>query len=70
VAGAWVWRAFTDRDPRPPRPGAWRVFAISAAVPLAAVALFTGLVALSRWLRGGLPPGRRAAGAVDGAPGR
>jgi uncharacterized membrane protein len=22
VAGAWVWRAFADRDPRPPRPGA------------------------------------------------
>jgi uncharacterized membrane protein len=83
VAGAWVWRAFADRDPRPPRPGAWRVFAISAAaallvalglgqwwqaqlrdlmgapapnllllplLPLAAVAMFTGLVALSRWL--------------------
>jgi uncharacterized membrane protein len=85
VAGAWVWRAFADRDPRPVRPGAWRVFAISAAVlliiaivlgqwwqaqlrdlmgapapnlltlvllPLVAVALFTGLVALSRSLRG------------------
>jgi uncharacterized membrane protein len=85
VAGAWTWRAFADRDPRPVRPGAWRVFAVSAAVllvaaivlgqwwqaqlrdlmgaptpnplvlvllPLAAVALFTGLVALSRWLRG------------------
>ena len=85
VAGAWVWRAFADRDPRPVRPGAWRVFAISAAValaaavilglwwqaqlrdlmgasapsllllvllPLAAVGLFTGLVALSRSLRG------------------
>jgi uncharacterized membrane protein len=85
VAGAWTWRAFTGRDPRPPRPGAWRVFAISAAVllvvaivlgqwwqaqlrdlmdaptpnllllpllPLAALALFTGLVALSRSLRG------------------
>jgi uncharacterized membrane protein len=85
VAGAWAWRAFADRDPRPVRPGAWRVFAVSAAVllvvaivlgqwwqaqlrhlmgapapnllllvllPLAAVGLFTGLVALSRWLRG------------------
>jgi uncharacterized membrane protein len=85
VAGAWTWRAFADRDPRPPRPGAWRVFAISAAVllvvaivlgqwwqaqirdlmgaptpnpllllllPLAALGLFTGLVAVSRWLRG------------------
>jgi uncharacterized membrane protein len=86
VAGAWTWRAFADRDPRPPRPGAWRVFAISAAVllvvaivlgqwwqaqirdlmdaptpnplllvllPLAAAGLFTGLVAVSRSLRGG-----------------
>ena len=85
VAGAWTWRAFADRDPRPPRPGAWRVFAISAAVllvvaivlgqwwqaqirdlmgaptpnplllvllPPAAAGLFTGLVALSRSLRG------------------
>ena len=85
VAGAWTWRAFADRDPRPPRSGAWRVFAISAAVllvlalglgqwwqaqlrdlmgapapnplllvvlPLVAAALFTGLVALSRSLRG------------------
>ncbi|HEX3212726.1 MAG TPA: alpha/beta-hydrolase N-terminal domain-containing protein, partial [Actinomycetota bacterium] len=95
VAGAWVWRAFADRDPRPPRPGAWRVFAISAAVllaaavvlglwwqaqlrdlmgapapsllqlpllPLAAAGLFTGLVALSRWLRGGY---HRAAGRLE-----
>jgi uncharacterized membrane protein len=85
VVGAWTWRAFADRDPRPPRPGAWRVFAISAAValvlalvlgqwwqaqlrdlmdaptpnplllvllPLVGVAIFTGLVALSRSLRG------------------
>jgi uncharacterized membrane protein len=85
VVGAWTWRAFADRDPRPVRPGAWRVFAISAAVllvvaivlgqwwqaqlrdlmgaptpnalllvllPLVAVAIFTGLVALSRSLRG------------------
>jgi uncharacterized membrane protein len=92
VAGAWTWRAFADRDPRPPRPGAWRVFAISAAVllvvaivlgqwwqaqirdlmgaptpnplllvllPLAAAGLFTGLVALSRSLRGAY---HRAAG--------
>src|SRR5918995_5191382 len=34
VAGAWAWRAFADRDPRPVRPGAWRVFAISAAAAL------------------------------------
>jgi uncharacterized membrane protein len=85
VAGAWTWRAFADRDPRPARPGAWRVFAISAAaallvalglglwwqaqlrdlmdapapnplllllLPPVAAALFTGLVALSRSLRG------------------
>src|SRR5215218_4233024 len=85
LGGAWAWRAFADRDPRPPRPGAGRVFAISAVVllvvaivlgqwwqaqlrdlmgaptpnllllvllPLAAAAIFTGLVALSRSLRG------------------
>src|SRR4030095_8332883 len=34
VAGAWTGRAFADRDPRPPRPGAWRVLAISAAATL------------------------------------
>jgi uncharacterized membrane protein len=37
VAGAWTWRAFADRDPRPPRPGAWRVFAISAVAALLVV---------------------------------
>src|SRR4029453_11135506 len=85
VAGAWTWRGFADRDPRPPRPGAWRIFTISAVaalvlalvlgqwwqaqlrnlmgapppnpllrllLPLVAVALFTGLVAVSRSLRG------------------
>ena len=85
VIGAWTWRAFADRDPRPVRPGAWRAFAISAAaalllalglgqwwqaqlrdlmgaptpnllllvlLPLVAAGLFTGLVALSRSLRG------------------
>jgi uncharacterized membrane protein len=95
VAGAWTWRAFADRDPRPPRPGAWRVFAVSAAVllvvaivlgqwwqaqirdlmgaptpnplllvllPLAAAALFSGLVALSRSLRGFY---HRAAGRLE-----
>ena len=40
VAGAWTWRAFADRDPRPPRPGAWRVFTISA---VAALVLTLGL---------------------------
>src|SRR6516165_4821154 len=29
---ASIWRAFADRDPRPPRPWAWRVFFIAAAV--------------------------------------
>jgi uncharacterized membrane protein len=85
VAGAWTWRAFADRNPRPPRPGAWRVFAISAVaalvlalglgqwwqaqlrdlmgaptpnplllvlLPVVAAAIFTGLVAVSRSLRG------------------
>ncbi|HYN17811.1 MAG TPA: alpha/beta-hydrolase N-terminal domain-containing protein, partial [Actinomycetes bacterium] len=43
VAGVWVWRAFADRDPRPPRPGAWKVLAISAAVALVA-AVVLGLL--------------------------
>jgi uncharacterized membrane protein len=35
VLGAWVWRAFADRDAaRPARPGSWRVFAAVAAVAL------------------------------------
>src|SRR5215212_4198260 len=41
VAGAWMWRAFADRDPRRPGPGAWRVFVISAAV-LLVVAVVVG----------------------------
>jgi len=32
VLAASIWRAFADRGPRPPRPGAWRVFVISAVV--------------------------------------
>ena len=32
VLVASIWRAFADRGPRPPRPGSWRVFAISAIV--------------------------------------
>ncbi|HEX5523187.1 MAG TPA: alpha/beta-hydrolase family protein [Pedococcus sp.] len=32
VLAASIWRAFADREPREPRPGAWRVFAISAVV--------------------------------------
>jgi uncharacterized membrane protein len=34
VFGAWVWREFADRDARPPRRLAWRVFGIIAAVSL------------------------------------
>jgi uncharacterized membrane protein len=34
VLGAWVWREFADRDPRPAEPRAWRVFAAVAAVAL------------------------------------
>ena len=36
VLAAWIWRAFTDRDPRQPRGWAWRTFVISAAVLLVA----------------------------------
>jgi uncharacterized membrane protein len=43
VAAAWVWRAFADRGPRPPRPGAWRVFAVSAVVALLAA------IVLGQW---------------------
>jgi uncharacterized membrane protein len=32
VLVASIWRAFADRGPRPPRPGAWRLFLISALV--------------------------------------
>ena len=32
VLVASIWRAFADRGPRPPRPGSWRVFGISAIV--------------------------------------
>ncbi len=32
VVGAWVWRAFADRDARPPRTHSWRVFLIAAGV--------------------------------------
>ena len=34
VLAAWIWRAYADRDARPPRPGAWRTFFIGAAVLL------------------------------------
>ena len=35
VLGAAVWRAFADREPRPGRPVAWRVFAVVAVLALA-----------------------------------
>ena len=59
VAGAWAWRAFADRDPRPVRPGAWRVFAISAAVALVAA------VVLGLWWQAQL---RDLMGAPDPQP--
>src|SRR6476659_2673044 len=30
VAGAWIWREFADRPPRPPRRLSWRIFWIAA----------------------------------------
>jgi len=32
VIGAWIWRAFADREPRRPRRRSWLAFFISAAV--------------------------------------
>jgi uncharacterized membrane protein len=85
VLGAAVWRAFPDRDPRPARSGAWRLFAVVAVLallgsflvgqrwqgeirdlmdvpapgvvsyllaPLVAAALFVGIIAAGRGLRG------------------
>jgi uncharacterized membrane protein len=34
VVGASVWRAFADRDVRPPKAGSWRIFAIGAPLAL------------------------------------
>jgi uncharacterized membrane protein len=36
VVAAWVWRAFADRDERPARSTAWRVFAVVAVLALVA----------------------------------
>ena len=36
VLAAWIWRAFADRDPLPPRSWAWPTFLASAAVLVAA----------------------------------
>jgi len=38
VLGAWVWRAFADREQRPPRKRSWRAFAVVA--PLVALASY------------------------------
>ena len=34
VWGASIWRAFADRDPRPPRPWAWRAFVVGGGLLL------------------------------------
>jgi uncharacterized membrane protein len=34
VVGASIWRAFANRDVRPPKPGSWRIFAIGAPLAL------------------------------------
>ena len=85
VLAAFVWRAFADREPRPPRPNSWRVFAVVAVLalvgsfllglrwqgqirdlmgvaapgvvslllwPVIAAALFVGIIAVGRGLRG------------------
>jgi uncharacterized membrane protein len=44
VVAAWVWRAFADREERPARTTAWRVFAV-----IAVVALITAFVLGQRW---------------------
>jgi len=44
VVAAWVWRAFADRDERPARTTAWRVFAV-----IAVVALVTAFVLGQHW---------------------
>jgi uncharacterized membrane protein len=44
VVAAWVWRAFADRDERPARTNAWRIFAV-----IAVVALVAAFVLGQRW---------------------
>src|SRR5512144_1480602 len=34
VAGAWIWRAFADREARPARQSSWRLFFLAAAIAL------------------------------------
>jgi len=40
VVAAWVWRAFADRDPRPPRRRSWRIFAVVAVLALIVATAF------------------------------
>ena len=44
VLGAWVWRAFADREARPARPRSWRIFFV-----VAAIALLVAFLAGRRW---------------------
>lgn len=46
LVGAWVWREIANRPRRTPRPGAWRVYAVTAAVS-GALAVVLG----ERWQR-------------------
>jgi uncharacterized membrane protein len=56
VLAAWVWRAFTNRDPRPTRRRSWQILAVATVVCLVSA------MALSRYWQGrirallGMPP--------------
>ena len=69
VVAAWVWRAFADRDERPARPIAWRIFAVVAR-RRAGRRVRAGPALAVRDPRphggGGRQPGRPAAGAGAG----
>jgi uncharacterized membrane protein len=40
VVAAWMWRAFADRDPRPPGRRSWRIFAVVAVLALIVATAF------------------------------
>jgi hypothetical protein len=40
VVAAWVWRAFADRDPQPPRRRSWQIFAVVAVLALIVATAF------------------------------
>ena len=40
VVAAWVWRAFADRDPQPPRRRTWRIFAVVAVLAVIVATAF------------------------------